>query len=164
MKKILLLAFLSAIFLTSAVFSVKAATSTCASTGTYTFEGCSGVNDLGEKAGYTVGTQLAPEFYIGLVLKIIFSVLGLVFLILTIYAGIKWMTAQGNTSQIDQAKDTITRAIIGLVICMVSYGLTFFILNIFQGKNTVNVDSNIQTVPDYNANPKPTTGLIKSTC
>jgi len=134
MKKLFTLFLLSAIFLSSAIFSAKAA-STCSSTDAYSFEKCSGVNDLGQTAGYNVGAATTPEYYVGLVLSIFFSLLGLIFMILTIYAGIKWMTAQGNNSQIGEAKDTLTRAIIGLVICIVAYGITYFVINMFQGNS-----------------------------
>lgn len=124
MKKLLAIVFLSVIFLGSAAISVRA----------YDFAKDSGIKDIASSTGYSTDvSKTTPEYYVGLVLTIIFSLLGLIFMLLTLYAGIKWMTAQGNTSQIDQAKDTITRAIIGLVICMVAYGLTFFVLNIFQG-------------------------------
>ncbi len=135
MKKLLALVFLGVIFLSSAAFPVRA----------YDFAKDSGIKTLGEKAGYSIDSAQTPEYYVGLILKVIFSLLGLIFMLLTIYAGIKWMTAQGNTSQIDQAKDTITRAIIGLVICMVAYGVTFFVVNIFQGsaqKNTTTDTTN----------------------
>jgi len=127
MKKILTLFLLSAIFLSSAVFSVKAAS--------YNFTNDSGVDTLGKTAGYNVGAAATPEYYVGLILSIFFSLLGLIFMILTIYAGIKWMTAQGNNSQIEEAKDTLTRAIIGLIICIVAYGITFFVVNLFQGNS-----------------------------
>lgn len=129
MKKLLMLTFLSIIFIGTIAFPVQA----------YNFAKDSGLNTLGEKAGYSIDSAQSPEYYVGLVLKVIFSLLGLIFMLLTIYAGIKWMTAQGNTSKIDEAKNTVTRAAIGLIICMVAYGLTFFVVNIFQGgaqKNT----------------------------
>lgn len=126
MKKLLALLFLVVIFLTPAIYSAKAE---------YNFIKDSGVNDLGNKAGYTtVGSASeanSPEYYVGLVLNILFSFLGIIFLVLIVYSGVMWMTAQGNTSQIEKAKDTIVKAIVGLVIVIVAYGLTFFILNIF---------------------------------
>ena len=124
MKKLLILAIFGVIFFTFAVFSAQAA---------YDFS--KNTNTLGTKLGYDAGSVSSPEYYIGLVLSIVFSTLGLIFLILTMYAGIKWMTAQGNNSQIESAKDTLTRAVIGLVICLVSYGITFFVVNVFQGNN-----------------------------
>ena len=148
MKKTLILFLLSAIFLSSAIFSVKAAAS-------YNFTNDSGVDTLGKTAGYNVGAAATPEYYVGLVLSIIFSLLGLIFMILTIYAGIKWMTAQGNNSQIEQAKDTLTRAIIGLVICIVAYGITFFVVNLFQGNSQTGpvIDSPITNPNQAPINP-----------
>lgn len=101
----------------------------------YDFIKSSGVKEIGQKAGYDINDTRTPESYIGSILTVIFSILGIVFMLLTIYAGIKWMTAQGNNSQIDAAKDTITRAIIGLVIVIVAYGITYFIINIFYPGN-----------------------------
>ncbi|MEK7139360.1 MAG: hypothetical protein AAB817_01535, partial [Patescibacteria group bacterium] len=42
------------------------------------------------------------------------EVLGVVFLVLTVYAGFKWMTAGGNSEQIDEAKALLRNAVIGL--------------------------------------------------
>ncbi|MBU0636943.1 hypothetical protein KKH16_01905 [Patescibacteria group bacterium] len=55
------------------------------------------------------------------------SFLGVVFLILIIYAGFTWMTAGGDEEKINKAKDTIQRAIIGLIIILCSYAITIFI-------------------------------------
>jgi hypothetical protein len=123
MKKLLSLFFISFVFLSSVVFSVQA----------YDFSKNSGINEIATPSGYSTDSAQTPEYYIGLILKVLFSMGGLVFMILTIYAGIKWMTAQGNTSQVDTAKTTITRAIAGLAICLLSYALTFFVFNVFQG-------------------------------
>lgn len=100
----------------------------------YEFTKSSGIKEIGQEAGYSVEDIRTPESYVGTILTLVFSILGLVFMILTIYAGVKWMTAQGNTAQIDAAKDTITRAIIGLVISVAAYGLTYFVINIFYSK------------------------------
>ena len=35
---------------------------------------------------------------------------------LIIWAGLQWMTAQGNSSQVDKAKDLMINAVIGLII------------------------------------------------
>jgi len=95
---------------------------------TYNFEKDSGIKQIANKVNF--GEEQAPEFYIGLVLNIFFSIIGLIFLILIVLAGVKWMTAQGNTSRVDQAKDTITKAITGLIICIIAYGITYFVLNL----------------------------------
>lgn len=102
----------------------------------YDFQKDSGIKTIQTQAGY--GEDKPIEVYIGNILKIVFSFVGLVFFILTIYAGIQWMTAQGNSSQVDKAKDTLIKAIVGLVIIMAAYGITYFVVNTFQSTETPN--------------------------
>lgn len=65
--------------------------------------------------------------YIGTVIKGLLQLLGAVFLLLTLYGGWLWMTAQGDTTQVSKAKNIILSAIIGLIIIAGSYALTNFI-------------------------------------
>ena len=64
---------------------------------------------------------------IGLMIGYVLSFLGVIFLVLTIYAGLLWMTAQGNDQQVDKAKEILKNAIIGLIIVMAAYAITAFI-------------------------------------
>ncbi|MDO9399503.1 MAG: hypothetical protein Q7T79_02355 [bacterium] len=64
---------------------------------------------------------------IGLVVRIVLSLLGIVFLILMVYAGFSWMTAAGEEERVTKAKETITRAIIGLIITIGSYAIWIFV-------------------------------------
>ena len=57
------------------------------------------------------------------------SLIGVIFLILMIYAGYNWMTAQGEEEKVEKAKDTLTRAIIGLIIVVGAYAIWNFIFN-----------------------------------
>lgn len=57
----------------------------------------------------------------------ILSFVGVLLLILIIYAGFMWMTAAGNTQKVDKAKDLIVSAIIGLIIILAAYAITAFI-------------------------------------
>lgn len=123
MKKILALILLNFTILSLAVSPVSAA---------YDFKQNSGINDVAPIMGYDANSEMTPEYYIGVVLSVLFSFMGLIFLILTIYAGVNWMTAQGNTSQVDKAKNTIVKAIVGLIICLSAYGITYFVMNTFQ--------------------------------
>jgi hypothetical protein len=59
------------------------------------------------------------------------------------------MTAQGNTGQIDKAKDTLVKAIVGLMICLAAYAITYFIMSIFQNEATKT--SYITTVTAHNS-------------
>jgi hypothetical protein len=64
------------------------------------------------------------------------SVLGIVFLMLIGYGGVLWMTDRGNEEEVAKAKKMIQAAVIGLVIVVSSYALSFFIMNVLA-KNTL---------------------------
>jgi len=53
--------------------------------------------------------------------------IGVLFFILIIYGGLLWMTARGNESQVEKAKDLIQAAIIGLIIVLAAYAITAYI-------------------------------------
>lgn len=65
---------------------------------------------------------------IGIVINTALSLLGVIFIVLMILAGYNWMTASGSQEKVQEAKDTITRAIIGLVIVIGSWAIWNFIL------------------------------------
>jgi len=75
-----------------------------------------GINTLS-----TVGSVLA------IVIKAFFSVMGIVFLILILHAGYKWMNANGAEKDVDEAKDSIKRAVIGLAVMIAAYAITAFV-------------------------------------
>jgi amino acid transporter len=65
---------------------------------------------------------------IGIVINTALSLLGVIFIVLMILAGYNWMTASGSQEKVQEAKDTIKRAIIGLVIVIGSWAMWNFIL------------------------------------
>lgn len=75
------------------------------------------------------GTGLTSDFAgsISTVITGVLSLAGTIFLVLTVYAGILWMTAQGNEDKVSKAKDMITQAIIGLAITLGAYAITAFV-------------------------------------
>lgn len=79
----------------------------------------------------TVGgkTGLTQDFAgsISTVIVGVLSLAGTIFLVLTVYAGILWMTAQGNEDNVTKAKDIVTQAIIGLAITLAAYAITAFV-------------------------------------
>lgn len=82
----------------------------------------------------TSGTGLSdspksPEETIASVIKVLLTFLGIIFFLLMLYSGFMWMTARGNESQVSTAKDTMIAAIIGLIIIVVSYAVSVFIIN-----------------------------------
>lgn len=62
----------------------------------------------------------------GSLIGVAFSVIGIVFLGLALYAGYKWMTAQGNEKDVTKARDTLINATIGIVLMVAAYAITNF--------------------------------------
>ncbi|OGF21659.1 hypothetical protein A2316_01215 [Candidatus Falkowbacteria bacterium RIFOXYB2_FULL_38_15] len=78
------------------------------------------------------GQMREPNYVIsvvGRIINVFLSVLGVIFLILLIYSGARWMMAGGNEESITKAKQTIYRAIIGLLIIAASYGISSFVVS-----------------------------------
>ncbi len=70
---------------------------------------------------------------VGKLINAFLSLFGVIFLILVIYGGYKWMLASGRDEEINSAKDIIKAAIIGLIIVMMSYAITYFVVSRLQG-------------------------------
>lgn len=77
----------------------------------------------------TVAGQSSVEGVIGQVITIGLSLLGIVFFLLTLYAGIIWMIARGNEEEAKKAKDILEAAVIGLIIVLGSYAISKFVFN-----------------------------------
>ena len=73
------------------------------------------------------GRQL--PLVIGRIIRTILGLLGIIFLVLMVYAGFLWMTARGESDPVDKAKDIIRQSIIGIIIIFLAYALTGFIIN-----------------------------------
>jgi len=80
----------------------------------------------------TSDTSLAET--IGLVINMLLSLMGVIFVGLMVYAGYSWMMARGEEEKVTIAKDTIKRAVIGLVITVSSYAIWSFIYTNFISK------------------------------
>lgn len=92
----------------------------------------SGIDNFGRTAGYDTNlAEVGPEFYIGLTLNLLFSLIGIILMGLIIYSGIVWMTARGDEGKVTKAKDTLTEAILGLLFIIGGYALSIFLLNVF---------------------------------
>jgi len=78
--------------------------------------------------GAAAAGQALP-ILIGRIIRTLLGLLGIIFVVLMVYAGFLWMTARGESDQVDKAKDIIRQAIIGLIIIMLAYAITGFVVN-----------------------------------
>ena len=90
------------------------------------------LEDTGGTAGAGFEAIANEETYfaekLGGFINILLSFLGVLFLVLIIYGGFMWMTAQGNETQVEKAKKIIVNSVFGVVIVMLAYAITFFVL------------------------------------
>lgn len=108
------------------------------------------VGGIAESAG--ANTYEKPQELIGAGISAALTLVGLIFLILMIYAGYLWLTARGEEEPINKAKKIIVSSIIGFVLVASAYSITFFIGNRFEqgskgsgddGENASTTDSNL---------------------
>jgi ABC-type Fe3+ transport system permease subunit len=69
---------------------------------------------------------------IGKLINAFISLFGVIFLLLMIYGGFKWMMASGKDEEVTKAKETIKAAITGLIIVLLAYAITYFITIILE--------------------------------
>ncbi len=104
----------------------------CLALSLITSDGAEGMKTYEEKfrgaAGFSSETSI--EWIVRAVIEGFLILLSLIFIILIIIAGYNWMTAAGEENKVTKAKDTIRRAIIGLIIIIAAYGITYFVFNI----------------------------------
>jgi len=82
--------------------------------------------EVGTTAGINTGGGLTQM--IGSLINVGLGFLGIVFLVLMLYAGFLWMTAQGDDTKVKKAKDMIFQAIIGIIIIVAAYAISNFVL------------------------------------
>lgn len=97
----------------------------------YNFVGDSGLDTTAAGAGYKTSATQTPEYFISQIIQIVLSLIGVIFLVLMIYAGFTWMTAAGNEQKAEKAKEIVIESAIGLIIVIAAYAITSFIYNYF---------------------------------
>ncbi|MBF8280518.1 MAG: hypothetical protein HW383_291 [Candidatus Magasanikbacteria bacterium] len=65
---------------------------------------------------------------IGSIIRAALTLLGVILIVLIVYAGFLWMTAAGESEKIESAKKILKGAIIGMAITLSAYALTNFVV------------------------------------
>lgn len=78
---------------------------------------------LMDAAGLSGNSNLST--IISVMIQVVLGFLGVVFLALTIMAGFKWMMSQGNEKEIEAAKGSIKNSVIGIIIVLAAYAITY---------------------------------------
>lgn len=98
------------------------------------------VGALSEQEGFGGGSDSVAKVFSGStapkdirvtiasIIRSLLGFIGIIFVILMVYAGFLWMTAGGNESKIEESKKYLSRSLIGLIIILSSYSITGLIL------------------------------------
>lgn len=89
-------------------------------------------DNLGTVAGETGLEEADLTETIGKLIGVLLSFLGVIFLLLIIYAGFTWMTARGDSKAVDKAKDMLVTSVVGLVILLSAYAISSFVIDSLQ--------------------------------
>ncbi len=95
-------------------------------------------------ANYNVQTKDGTNdltAYIGMFIQILLSILGVFFLCLMLYGGFLWMSDMGNSDKVKKSKELMTAAVIGLIIVLASYALSYFVIESLSTKTLKNTSS-----------------------
>jgi hypothetical protein len=89
-----------------------------------------------------IGQAGLPYLSIGAVvasiIKAVLGLIGIIFIVLIIYAGLLWMTSAGDEDKIEKAKKIMAASLIGLVITLSAYAITIFVIDsIFRSPTNV---------------------------
>lgn len=60
------------------------------------------------------------------------SILGVVFLVIAVVGGARWMMAAGSEEQVESGKKAISQAVIGLLIVFVAFAVTRFVFEVLE--------------------------------
>lgn len=91
-------------------------------------------NESGFETAGVTDTTISET--VGGLIRVILSMAGIVFLGLTVYAGILWMTAGGNDERVEKATNIFTRSTVGLILVVSSYSLAYFAMQFILNTNT----------------------------
>lgn len=96
----------------------------------------SGLGQASEKAGLTEkdditkedGSQKKITAIISGVIRTVVQILGVISVILIVYAGGMWLTAAGNETKVTTAKKILVSTLLGVIIVGLAYSITFFVI------------------------------------
>ena len=82
-----------------------------------------------EAAGGTGSESLTS--IVGTVINTMLFIVGILSVIMIIYAGIRFITASGNAQQVSTAKNILIYSVVGLVISIIAYAVVNWVIGLF---------------------------------
>jgi len=104
------------------------------------------LTNAGTAAGFDTTKNVNVQASVAGIVNIVLSFVGLAFFIMILYGGIKWMTSAGNEKVIEESKALMVNATIGLIVIMLSYAISYFVLDQLYKK--LNCDPSVLPMSD----------------
>lgn len=95
---------------------------------------------------------------IGGIIAAFLGFLGIIALVIVIYAGFLWMTAGGNVEQIAKAKKWLINGVVGLLIILSAYAITNFVINFLEQSGLIG--GGVETEDDGGISIPPGSGAL----
>jgi len=92
------------------------------------------INEIGPQLG--LGGQ-DIRLIAASILNIVFSLIGIISIVLVIRGGFIWYTSGGNEDEIKKARNTLLSGVVGLIIVLTSYSLARYILSALLTATTI---------------------------
>lgn len=86
-----------------------------------------GLKTTGGEANVTTNVNLYG--YLALIIQTILGAIGIVILILIVYAGVLYLTASGNSEKIKKANGILFSAVLGLIVIFGAYSISAYVVN-----------------------------------
>ncbi|NMB48642.1 hypothetical protein GYA13_04355 [Candidatus Kuenenbacteria bacterium] len=77
----------------------------------------------------------SPAAVVAVVIQGLLGIVAVIFFVLVVIAGIKWMMAGGNEETVSKSKQTILNGALGLIVIIFSYAITSIVFNIILNRD-----------------------------
>ena len=98
--------------------------------------------DAAGRAGFGISSSTASTRFIPVlnaIIGVFLGFVGTIAFIVFLMGGFLWMTARGNTDQVDRAKKYMFNGTLGVIIIIMAYSLAFFLTEFVFKATTGNI-------------------------
>jgi uncharacterized membrane protein YwzB len=82
-----------------------------------------------DDVGSNIGGETDLPTLIANLINAFLGVLGIIFLVMVVYAGYLWMMAAGDDEKVKKSKKLLANSVIGLVIIVTAYAISNFVID-----------------------------------
>ena len=84
--------------------------------------------DIGGQVDKIEGGDVSLEVSVRNILSVVFTLVGVIAVVMIVVGGIYYIISQGNADKIQKAKSTILYGIVGLIVTLLAFAIVNFVL------------------------------------